>query len=155
SALRHYSALDGFVRSSDSAFVSVGVALDRRTALRMSADASREYAADALALPALESGDADPRDPGSSILDGTRMPPGGSLALTRALGRRSALTVGYAARQAETRGAGERVVDQSATAEYSRRLGRDSSLRLDYAAIVGTRGLAAAGPASWAHDLQL
>src|SRR5262249_8454184 len=158
SSLRRYPGVDRLVDTSETATAGVTGRLNRTTGLRLGVEASRilPFALDGLAI---EPGPADGRASStgleSTVLDGTRTTVGGLAEVTRTLGRWSTLTFGYGARQSETRFVGERIADQRAGGQFARRLGRDASFRIDYAARYSTRRVVDREQPAWSHDLQL
>lgn len=155
---RRYAGLDQFVGTNNAATADLSVSLGRKTSLRTSLGASHvsTFAFDAFSQRVDAAQAVSPSNAVDSTgLDWTRTTYGGTVALTRTVGRRSTFTVVGGASDSERRTVGQRSDDQSVSALFGRSVGGEGAVRASYTFHQGIQTIGAARGALWSHELQL
>jgi hypothetical protein len=162
-SMRHYPALNSFVGSSHSGGADMAITLNRRTAFRANFEGSyvSTFALDTLSRqsglsPTSASSSSSSSTTGfeNAALDWTRMSYGGTVALSRTLGRHSFVSVTSSASMNERSLLEERAAVRSIGAQFGNRAGRDLSVWIDYSLRNGSQEFGDRRNPMTSHDAQ-
>lgn len=157
SSLRHYPDLKSFVGSTDSAGITLTANVSDKTSFRTNVDASyvSSFALDTFSRRSpLDQGSPVAAQLGIASADWITLAYGGTAELTRTLGRRSAIVVGYGVRYGQKPIINEHDTAQTLSAQLVWSIGRDTTARLGYTFHEGSQHTGASSRPVWTHDAQ-
>lgn len=158
SSVRRYMALDTLVGSSHFANADFSANLDRKTIVQTTVDFGHlsNFAFDAVARRPLDQRSLSPTEVVATSFDWVTNSYGGSVGLTRTLGRQTSIVLSTSLRRNERSVLGEQETERTAVSRFARELGPDTSLRVSYAfrhATIHRDG--GTPPPDSSHDVQL
>ncbi len=158
SSLRHYADLKSFTESSDSAGMAFTVNLGRKTVLQTRLDASH---VSSLAFDTFtrqsglgQESSSTPGVENASVDSTIATSYGGTMALTRTVGRRSSFGLSYGLGHSERSIVGQRDDQGTVAAQFGRTIGRDASFRVAYNFHEDLQRIAGERAVIWSHDAQ-